>query len=235
VKRLLLLLLTCTGCARGCDRTLAPVAPQMPVQMSDAVLLPEPPTATFLRVPHLRVMPQLSRHDDEPAWHEAAWTGPFLEPGRVEPARPYSNARLLWTHDALLLSLYAADEDVRSVPSDATRTDADAFEVQIASDRELFTLRIGPKGVVKATRAGQAWQPNVALSVDIDGALDDPSGEDDEEWVVFAAIPWQDLGLQPKEGLRLHVAFGRCDTPRDGGRRCGQWGEGLGGIVELGL
>lgn len=233
MKKALLLLLALGGCARGCERPV-PVRPQaVVVTTEDAAQLPEPATDTFLRAPHVARL-DLARHDDEPAWHGAAWTGPFREPGQPAPARPYSNARILWTDEALLLSLYAADQDVRSLPSQPSRTDADFFEVRIHAQEQDFALRLGPQGVVQAHRAGQPWQPDVALSLDVDGSLDDASGEDDEEWVVFAAIPWSDLGLHAKAGLRLGLEFGRCDTPKDGARRCGQWGEGMAGVVELG-
>jgi len=47
------------------------------------------------------------------------------------------------------------------------------------------------------------------------GVLNDPSDED-EEWVVEAALPLMALGLAAAPGTRFSVAISRCDTPRAG-------------------
>ncbi len=235
MKRWLFLCIVCSGCSKGCERPDVPAsAPVERTVAIDAVAaLPDDPTLTWLRVPHVAQTPDLQRRDDEKAWQDAAWTKPFRESASMAPARPYSGARILWSDEGLLLSLYAADEDVRTLPSQPTATDADGFDLQIATETQKFTLRLGPKGVLAATRDGQPWQVNPTLAIDVDGSVDDLSGEDDEEWAVFLAIPWPDLGVKPAIGQKFHVTFGRCDTPKVGGQRCGQWGEGLTGILEL--
>jgi hypothetical protein len=62
------------------------------------------------------------------------------------------------------------------------------------------------------------------VAVDRDGTLDDPSDED-EEWVVEAAIPLAALGVTGAPGTRIQIEVSRCDTPRHTTvRRCGAFG-----------
>ena len=56
---------------------------------------PEPGGRAQARLPQAQRPPQLHLHDGEPAWQVAAVTGPWLDP-EGQPARPYSNARLMW-------------------------------------------------------------------------------------------------------------------------------------------
>jgi hypothetical protein len=76
----------------------------------------------------------------------------------------------------------------------------DVFEVELGGR----TLRYSP-----ADRG-----PDVG--VDMDGTLNDAS-DLDEEWVVEARVPRAGL---PHGDVPVHVR--RCDTPKDGVRRCGE-------------
>ena len=69
-------------------------------------------------------------------------------------------------------------------------------------------------------RCTSACTPPIAgarAAVEVEETLDDPRDED-EEWVVEAAIP---LAALPDGGGALHAR--RCDTPKDGIERCGAW------------
>ncbi len=133
-------------------------------------------------------------HLDEPAWRGAVRTGPFRDPATGAPAAPYSDARFVVTRDAIYAGLYAADEDVRS---------DDAFELELGASGAR-RVRLGPRD----------RGPDVGL--DLDGTLDDPR-DLDEEWIVEARLPR--AGLPPGD---LPVVVRRCDTPKDGVRRCGE-------------
>lgn len=186
--------------------------------------------AAIPRADHL----DLAKGNADEAWFGALTTGPFADAATGEPARPYSLGRLLWTPDALLLSLYAADENIAAP---ATATDAplwlhDAFHVEISADAtgaDVFAIDLSPRGTVADARWPQGrqqdadvrWSCAAQVQTDVDGTIDDPRGNDDEEWQVTAAIPWRSLGLAPAAGLKLAVKLRRCDVPKDGQRRCG--------------
>ncbi|HUJ62488.1 MAG TPA: hypothetical protein VLX92_28500 [Kofleriaceae bacterium] len=131
----------------------------------------------------------------EPDWNARAMRGVLLGPDG-DQMRPYSELRLLRDAHALYVALYAADEDIRS-------TDA-------------WQLAVGPR-TLRIFANGTSDAPDVAVGVDRDGTIDRPS-DYDEEWVIEAAIPLATLGAPP-----LAIAAKRCDTPKDGHERCGQW------------
>jgi len=152
----------------------------------------------------------------EPAWNLQALRGVFTEPdGRGTPAgsaaegrggpiagkqaRPYSEVRLLRDDHDLLVALYAADEDIES---------ADTFELTLGS----VVLSLHP-----VARLGADAPAGARVGVDLDGTLDHP-GDDDEEWVVELALPLSGFAPGP-----LSVTAKRCDLPKDGRARCGQW------------
>ena len=130
---------------------------------------------------------------DEPAWNATATRGVFLGSDGAL-ARPYSEIRLLADADTLYIALYAADEDIES--------------------RDAFTLQLGPLAIT-ASADGKVTAGTAAI--DRDGTLDRP-GDDDEEWVIELAVPRAQLGDGP-----LAITAKRCDTPKDGVPRCGQW------------
>lgn len=173
----------------------------------------------------------------EPSWRAAARTGPFRdEHGDV--ARPYSEARFLVEGDVLYLGLYAADEDVRAregVEDDPVWRD-DAFTIQLVVDaRERFVLDVNARGVFAdghevtapdgAATIDRTWKSGLRVATDVDGTIDDAK-DDDEEWIVEAALPLAAIG--GSAGRTLRVGLGRCDTPKDGTRRCGSWGHAPG-------
>ncbi len=205
------------------------------------------PAAPALQVPRASTAVAIEQHDDDQQWLRSVATEPFLQPDSSEAARPYSIARMLWDDEALYLSLYAADQNIAA---DATPTDSplwlgDAFDVRIQGDSPtapVYAIDVAPNGALSDARIAsggspdRSWHSGARLSIDIDGSLNLAQGEDDEEWVAFVAIPWKSLELTPHAGLRLRTRIGRCDTLRDGQRRCGQWGgaiDKLVGTVEL--
>jgi hypothetical protein len=131
---------------------------------------------------------------DEPAWNAVAMRGVF-EANGVQ-ARPYAEIRLLRDETHVLVGLYAADEDIRS--DDSFDLTAGAFVAHLTAD-------------------GRATPATVRTAVDRDGTLDDPN-DDDEEWVIEAAIPIAALGPAP-----VAMSAERCDRTKDGVKRCSSW------------
>lgn len=163
------------------------------------------PLGPALRVPYAAAV-AIDRRDDDPAWRDAGWTGPLPEPGTAQPARPASNLRLLWTQDALVVCVYAADRDIWTHGSQR-----DEFTLVVAGK----TWQLAPDGV----RGG----PVLTWSGDVDGAADSTATGDDEEWLVFAALPWAALGGRPAVDAPFAVRISRCDTLEAGERRCATW------------
>src|SRR5262249_56117027 len=90
-------------------------------------------------------------------------------------AFPYSDARFRVDRDYLYVTLYAADEDIRST---------DYFDVSIAP----LSFRVGP--------ALSTAPAVVEIDRDIDGTID-RSFDLDEEWGVDLSIPLPMINTQP--------------------------------------
>ena len=188
-----------------------------------------PPTASSaIAVPSIQETLELNGELEEESWRDSGRTGAFVAPGSTEAARPYSDARFL--HDAknLYVGLYAADQD--------EKRGVDAFLLAFIDPRDdsTLTLSVSIDKVVKEKRVrggvASEWASGIQLGVDADGTLDDPSDED-EEWIVEAAIPLASLGITAQT-RELRASIARCDTPKDSPERCGAWGAAPdGGIV----
>ena len=223
--------------ARLVARSLAaPRAPGSRAQARSAAVPVAPRGAPSfeLHVPRLHGAIVLDGDMDDSGWAgNIARTGSFLAPSGL-PARPYSDARMVWGDGFLYVALYAADEDVRAqprVPDSPVWLD-DAFHLAFtSSDRVERTLDVSVLGVVTdAIRRGDgpadyAWQSGVHVAHENDGTLNDAT-DDDEEWVLELAIPLESLGLKGDKGERVGFSVRRCDTPKGLARVCGSWGEG---------
>jgi hypothetical protein len=186
-------------------------------------------------VPHAPGSITLDGDTDDPGWLTApgpARTGPFLFANGA-PARPYSEARLVWGDGYLYMCLYAADEDIES------RTDTndgplwldDSFRVELSQPGMTYAIEVSPKAVVTDSirRDGDkwdyAWNSGVHASHELDGTLNAP-GDMDEEWVIEMAVPFESLGMKGEPGERIGFSAKRCDTPKHAARVCATWGSG---------
>lgn len=154
-------------------------------------------------IPQIAAPVQCDGELDELAWRTPARTGPFVAADGTLAA-PYSEARFLRDDHSLYLALYAADEDVKAT---------DEFVVTFAAGAHRKTFHFA---------AGAAHSAN--LAVDLDGTLDDPR-DDDEEWVVEAALPLAALPFRADGSVDVHVV--RCDVTKDGKKHCGSWSGAL--------
>lgn len=221
MKRFLWLVLALGACQRPTAPPRAPKHPDMHV---------DPPLPGIPLAIH---PPNLEQHDDEPLWQQAMSTGPWRELNASTPARPFSQARMLWDAQNLYLSLYAADQNIQA--DDAQHDQPlwlhDAFSLRIQADlpqSPTYAVEIAPTGTVTDLRlqnnlAETRWESEARVVMDMDGTLNDAQGEDDEEWVAFVALPWANLGIAAAPGTRVHLQFSRCDVPKDGIKRCGEW------------
>jgi hypothetical protein len=199
------------------------------------------PKPIELHVPHAKGPVPLRAELDEGPWlQETARTNAFVGVDGA-PARPYSDARLVWADGNLYVGLYAADEEIVSTKKDA---DAplwieDAFHVSFTVgdvDGVRSTIDVSPLGVITDGRQiGAApvdfgWQSGAKVDVEHDGTPNDPS-DDDEEWLVAMQVPLASLGVDGKPGTRIGFSAHRCDTPKKGARTCGAFGESPPGVV----
>lgn len=170
---------------------------------------------------------------EEDAWTAPARTGLFRDATGAF-ARPSSEARLLWDARNLYLVLYAGDEDIeaRDTPHDGPVWLDDSFSILLAPPGQgvTYTIDVSARGAVTDARRGRAgapdatWESGIRVGLDRDGTISDPS-DDDEEWIVEAALPWASLGVTPAAGMEIGLALRRCDVPRGGKRTCAAWGE----------
>jgi hypothetical protein len=189
---------------------------------------------TELRVPHLKAAIVLDGDMDDPGWEGViARTGPLLASNGT-PARPYSDARMVWGDGHLYLALYAADEDVRAEKRepDAPVWLDDSFHLVFSSEGAESTLDVSAFGVItdaRTTSGGSldyAWASGAHVSRELDGTLND-STDEDEEWALELTVPLDSIGLEGKRGERIGFSVRRCDTPKKGGKRvCASWGDG---------
>jgi hypothetical protein len=190
--------------------------------------------AAEAHVPHLVGSISLDGDTDDPGWKGVSLrTGAFVAADGVTPVHPHSEARVLWGDGFLYLNLYAADEDIHATgQADALGPDDDFFHLVFTDATTERILDLNPFGVVRDGRRPRdgvgapdlSWSSHAHVSHELDGTPNHP-GDNDEEWVLEVAIPFESLGLEGEPGERIGLAMDRCDTLRSGKRVCGAWGQ----------
>jgi hypothetical protein len=191
----------------------------------------------ILRVPHASGPITLDGDTDDPGWLRPpgpARTGNFLFKNG-ESARPYSEARLVWSGEYLYLALYAADEDIESHVDqpDGPIGLEDAFRVVFSNGGTEYAIELSPKATITdSIRKGDGewdfgWNSGAHASRELDGTINDPKNMD-EEWAVEVAVPFDSLGMRGEPGENIGMSLSRCDTPKHAARVCAGWGEGTG-------
>ncbi len=188
-----------------------------------------------LRVPHAPGPITLDGDTDDPGWllpPGPARTGDFLfRSGK--PARPQSEARLVWGGEYLYLALYAADDDIEShndQPDGPNGLD-DAFLVVFSQGDVEYAIEVSPRAVIThAIRRGRGawdltWNSGAHASKEVDGSINNPK-DTDEEWGVELAVPFESLGMRGEPGENIGMSLRRCDTPKRQARVCTGWGDG---------
>jgi hypothetical protein len=201
------------------------------------------PDAIVARVPHLTGSITLDGDTDDAGWRGPTLrTGPFVADDGVTPQHPQTEARIVWGDGFLYMVLYAADEDieVRSKAPDSLSADEDSFHLVFTDGTRERILDLNPMGVVTDaerprganTEPDRSWDSHAHVSREIDGSPNDPRNND-EEWVLEVAIPFEAIGLAGAPGESVGLSMHRCDTPHDGKRRCGTWGETVHRVLVL--
>ncbi len=184
-----------------------------------------------MAVPHAYTHPTLDGELGEHDWNRALRSHGFLAADGKE-SHPYSEASFLWDEENLYLGLYAADQNLVShlQPGGSPVEGEDIFHVVLfLADGGRVILDVAPSGVFSAERQDSkgspvpGWKSQWQLAADRDGTLNDDSDED-EEWVIEAALPWSALGVKPAPGTEIGMFASRCDTPKASGKSCGSFG-----------
>lgn len=192
----------------------------------------------ILEIPRAPGLITLDGDTDDLGWvlpPGPAKTGGFvLDDG--DEARPYSQARLVWSGDYLYVALYASDEDIVSRvdrPDAPVSPDDDAFHVVFSQGDVDYAFDVSPNGMVTDARRQGAgawdttWNSGVQSSRELGGSINNPVGLD-EEWEVELAIPLESIGLTGAPGENTGLSIHRCDTPKESPRVCAGWGDGVG-------
>ena len=189
-----------------------------------------------LRVPHAAGAITLDGDTDDPGWLRPpgpARTGAFLFDKDGKPARPYSEARIVWSGDYLYLALYASDEDIESHTDqpDAPIGLDDGFRVVFSQPGVEYAIEVTPRAVISDSirRGGgdwdATWSSGAHASREIDGSINDPKNTD-EEWAIELAVPFASIGMRGEPGENVGLSLSRCDAPKHVARVCTGWGNG---------
>ena len=207
-----------------------------------ARMLPAERDALELRVPHAQGAITL---DGDTGRRRVA---PCYLPARelsvssdgVNAARPHSEARFVWGDGHLYVEFYAADQDIHAnhETADGPVWESDSFHLVLSDGKTEHSFDVSPLGTLTdgersaaAAVPGSprpfdyAWNSGAHISHEIDGTPN-RTDDDDEEWVIEMAIPFDALGLAGVSGEKLGASIRRCDTLKSGVRSCGSWGDG---------
>jgi hypothetical protein len=142
---------------------------------------------------------------------------------------PYTEAKLRWTERTLYVLLYAGDLDLEGTVTEADGALAkdDSFHLELGDPARVIDVSVlgtVSDAICSANGAcDAAWTSGAVVAVDRDGTLN-RTGDNDEEWVVEMAVPFDALAMPAAgPGTRLPLAVRRCDVGRDGPHACGGW------------
>jgi hypothetical protein len=148
---------------------------------------------------------------------------------------PYTEAKFRWGDGKLYFLLYAGDLDLEGTvaAADGPVSKDDSFRIEIGAPDGTRVIEVSVLGTVadsfcpiSGRACDAAWQSHAAVAVDRDGTLNQ-LGDNDEEWVVEMAVPFDALALpSARAGTQVPIALRRCEVRRDGPHECGGWGTG---------
>jgi len=200
------------GLWRGEDRMGVTSGPH---DSQDRVPIRIPTTAQPAALPRLRV-PRIEEELeadgalDEPAWRRAARSGAFVNTMTGRRLAFRTEARVLWTTDALWVGFDSGDRDLHSTfqNRDDSLWEQDAVEVFLdpgGDGRDYYELQVSPRNVVfdsllpRYRRNRNEWNSNMETGVRLDGTLNTDEGDEtrDRGWTAEMRIPWSDLTHAP--------------------------------------
>lgn len=160
---------------------------------------PSPPLCVPTVLAARRGAPELGRGLDQPAWHAAQATAPFVDRERDRPV-PHTEVRASWDESALFLVLYVADDELEA--TDRVRVELDGARSVEASPDGALRCRFGARSDCVAL--------GIEASFHVDGDVD-ATAREDEEWTVTLRLPWATLAPEKDRPRELPVSFGRED------------------------
>jgi Carbohydrate family 9 binding domain-like len=191
-------LLALVALSAGCQKRRAePAAEQRPAAAPASAPSAAPAPAAVLVAK--RGTPTVDGELDQPVWHQASRTDPFVAARGKDPV-PHTEARASWDDDALYFELYVADDDLRSTDHVWIELEG-GRRIEASPDRKL-ACKFG--SVSDCTVLG------IRAGFDVDGDVDRDASED-EEWAVTVVVPWRTVAPKgrPRE---LPVSLGRDDS-----------------------
>lgn len=188
---------------------------------------------------------------DEPAWKDAASTGPFVNTMNGSPADQHTAAKLLWDDKFLYVAFENADTDVWSnlTKRDDKLWTQEAVELMIDADRNGKTyveLQVAPNGnvfdsylpeyrkyedTIDPKKQPYSWNSKINAKVVVDGTLN-KHDDKDKGWTVELALPLVDAkGMDKAETPKLPPTVGdvwrinmfRMDVPQGKGQQASGW------------
>ena len=174
---------------------------------------------------------------DEPAWKNAASTGPLVdvrtgEPNRTSPVN--GDVKVLWSDAGVYVAFSVADVDMiggfkkgdvdphlwtkdtveMMVDPDGDGDNKDYYEIQINPQNLVFDSQFDaynePKKEPDGPFGHQEWSSNLKSAVALDGTVD-KSTDEDRGYTIEAMIPWKSFGkaskLPPEPGSSWRVNF----------------------------
>jgi len=174
---------------------------------------------------------------DEDAWKTAPSTGPFVDvrTGRQVPTSPLGgSAKVLWDDTSLYVGIEVKDKDVEGgfkkdekdphlwtkdtveimVDPDGDGDNKDYYEIQINPQNLVFDSQFDDYNMPKKEPDGpfghQEWSAKLKSAVTIQGTID-KADDQDQGYVVEAAIPWKSFDkakkVPPEIGQSWRVNF----------------------------
>lgn len=205
------------------------IAADLPVQGGAA---PPPPRRLIVRKLAAGTKMNIDGKFDEPAWAEAASTGPFVNTMNGSPVPQAGSAKALWDDENLYLAFFFQDSDVWGTldKHDDKLWTQEVAEVFIDADgdgRTYVELQVSPKNVtfdswLPTYRANDnAWDAPMQTAVQVDGTVNQRD-DDDRSWQVEMRIPLSAVkgrlesmrGVPPVPGTIWRANFFRFDFPK---------------------
>ena len=179
-----------------------------------------------LRVDKLEpnVVIKLDGELDEPAWKDAASTGPFVDVRTGEPNKEFpvnGEAKVLWNDTGMYIGFSVSESDVvggfKKGEVDPHLWTKDAVEIMVDPDgdgdnKDYYEIQLNPQNLIfdsqfdayndpKVEPNGpfghQEWSANAKSGVTVDGTLD-KSTDQDKGYTVEVMIPWKSFGKAAK-------------------------------------
>jgi hypothetical protein len=249
-------MLVYTGLWRGNDRMAITSGPKDNVGRLLAATIPVAASAAPVVAAKRYVVRKLAKPIkldgklEEPAWKDAASTGPFVDTLTGAPALHRTEAKLLWDSTNLYLAFENADSDVWStltkrddklwtqeaveIMIDADRNGKSYVEFQVAPNGNLFDTYLPDRrkyeNDLDPKRKMFDWNSKAKAGVRVDGTLN-KRNDQDKSWTVEVAIPLADVNGLAQETVKMPPRLGdtwrlnmfRLDAPEGKPQQASSW------------